>query len=95
MTPINVRNLVKAYIKKYYNNSNKINYEDILKRVCKKFSLPEKHSTFLGDVLGNGAIELVTADDLTYVIKNLGTQFRPREITQVLSFLKGIDASSN
>lgn len=46
MTPINVRNLVKAYIKKYYNNSNKINYEDILKRVCKKFSLPEKHSTF-------------------------------------------------
>lgn len=95
MTPINVRNLVKAYIKKYYNNSNKINYEDILKRVCKKFSLPEKHSTFLGDVLGNGIIELTTNDNLTYVIKQHNEQFRPKNIMQVLSFLKGIDAPSN
>lgn len=96
MTPKKARNLLKQYFGKYYNGQTSfVWYYKTLKIICEKFSLPVKHSTFFGDLIGKGIISLVSdgedGDNPQFVMCVDKNHFRPTTPSDLFALLKRLE----
>jgi SAM-dependent methyltransferase len=90
MTPKQARKLLIQYLSKY---NRKFNFYQDLRKISRIFSLPEKHSTFFGDLFEKNIINLVNhlaiedMDSFDYVLIKNGEHYWP-DIRGFLKFLK-------
>jgi SAM-dependent methyltransferase len=90
MTPKQARKLLIQYLSKYSHNFSFYRY---LRKISRIFSLPEKHSTFFGDLFEKNIINLVNhlaiedVDSFDYVLIKNGEHYWP-DIRGFLKFLK-------